>query len=78
MDPGQLCNVYRRYVFQDLNLDISSNRPAYSAFIDLYLAIYPTTVLMKLHMSLRKRLALCAALGLGAMYVLHSTNNCSS
>lgn len=40
---------------------------AYSAFIDLYLAIYPTTVLMKLHMSLRKRLALCAALGLGAI-----------
>jgi hypothetical protein len=24
---------------------------------------------MKLHMSLRKRIALCAALGLGAMYV---------
>ncbi|KAL4942742.1 hypothetical protein BDV06DRAFT_157794 [Aspergillus oleicola] len=40
---------------------------AYSAFIDLYLALYPTTVLMKLHMSLRKRLALCAALGLGAI-----------
>jgi hypothetical protein len=35
----------------------------------LYLAIYPATVLMKLHMSLRKRIALCAALGLGAMYV---------
>ncbi|KAL4781244.1 hypothetical protein BJX76DRAFT_360108 [Aspergillus varians] len=40
---------------------------AYSAFIDLYLALYPTTVLMKLHMSLRKRLALCAALGLGSI-----------
>ncbi|KAL4997403.1 hypothetical protein BDV10DRAFT_195125 [Aspergillus recurvatus] len=40
---------------------------AYSAFIDLYLAIYPAFVLMKLHMSLRKRLALCAALGLGAI-----------
>ncbi|KAL4950176.1 hypothetical protein BDW69DRAFT_197487 [Aspergillus filifer] len=40
---------------------------AYSAFIDLYLAVYPATVLMKLHMSLRKRLALTAALGLGAI-----------
>lgn len=40
---------------------------AISAFVDLCLAIYPATILMKLHMSLRKRLALCAALGLGAM-----------
>ncbi|PLB54041.1 hypothetical protein P170DRAFT_504869 [Aspergillus steynii IBT 23096] len=40
---------------------------AISAFVDLYLAIYPTTVLMKLHMSLRKRLALCAALSLGSI-----------
>ncbi|KAL4931390.1 uncharacterized protein BDV17DRAFT_297144 [Aspergillus undulatus] len=40
---------------------------AYSAFIDLYLAFYPVTTLMKLHMSLRKRLALCAALGLGSI-----------
>ncbi|KAL4881813.1 hypothetical protein BJY04DRAFT_227598 [Aspergillus karnatakaensis] len=40
---------------------------AFSAFVDLYLAVYPTTVLMKLHMSLRKRMALCAALGLGAV-----------
>lgn len=43
-------------------------RAAFSAFVDLYFAIYPSTVLMKLHMSLRKRVALCAALGLGAMY----------
>lgn len=40
---------------------------ALSAFVDLYLAIYPSTILLHLHMSLRKRLALCAALGLGAM-----------
>ncbi|KAI9369371.1 hypothetical protein BJX61DRAFT_151207 [Aspergillus egyptiacus] len=40
---------------------------AVSAFVDLYLAIYPSTVLLKLHMSLRKRIALCAALGLGAV-----------
>ncbi|KAJ5163102.1 uncharacterized protein N7500_004932 [Penicillium coprophilum] len=40
---------------------------AVSAVVDLTLAIYPTTVLLKLQMSLRKRLALCAALGLGAI-----------
>ncbi|KAG2419393.1 hypothetical protein HFD88_004189 [Aspergillus terreus] len=40
---------------------------AVSAFADLVLAVYPTLVLMKLHMSLRKRLALCTALSLGAV-----------
>ena len=40
---------------------------AVSAFTDLYLAIYPTVILLKLHMSLRKRLALCGALGLSAV-----------
>ncbi|KAL1960574.1 hypothetical protein VTO42DRAFT_7153 [Malbranchea cinnamomea] len=40
---------------------------ALSAFVDLYLAIYPSTVLFKLHMSLRKKLALSAALGLGSI-----------
>lgn len=42
---------------------------ALSAFVDLYLAIYPSTVLFRLQMSLRKKLALSAALGLGALYV---------
>ena len=45
----------------------NSNIAALSALVDLYLAIYPTTVLLNLHMSLRKRLALSAALGLGSM-----------
>ncbi|KNG91193.1 hypothetical protein ANOM_000608 [Aspergillus nomiae NRRL 13137] len=40
---------------------------ALSASVDLYLAIYPSTVLMKLRMPLRKRLALCAALGMGSI-----------
>lgn len=44
-----------------------ANCSALSAFVDLYLATYPTTVLLNLHMSLRKRLALSAALGLGSM-----------
>ncbi|KAE8332509.1 hypothetical protein BDV39DRAFT_216605 [Aspergillus sergii] len=40
---------------------------ALSASVDLYLAIYPSTVLMKLRMPLQKRLALCAALGMGSI-----------
>jgi hypothetical protein len=39
----------------------------FSAFTDLYLAIYPATVLFTLQMKLRKKLALTAALGLGSM-----------
>ncbi|KAJ5411069.1 uncharacterized protein N7487_005428, partial [Penicillium crustosum] len=38
-----------------------------SAIVDLYLAIYPTVVLLRLQMSLKKKMALCAALGLGAV-----------
>ena len=40
---------------------------ALSAFVDLYLAVYPTVVLFKLQMKLRKKLALTAALSIGAM-----------
>ncbi|KAK7977378.1 hypothetical protein PG988_004868 [Apiospora saccharicola] len=38
-----------------------------SAFVDLYLAIYPSTVLFKLQMPIKKKLALCAALGIGSV-----------
>ncbi|KAJ5034687.1 hypothetical protein NUH16_006130 [Penicillium rubens] len=38
-----------------------------SAVVDLYLAIYPTVILLRLQMSIKKKLALCAALGLGAV-----------
>lgn len=50
---------------------------ALSAFVDMYLALYPSTVLMKLHMSLRKRLALCAALGLGSIASAMAIVKCS-
>ncbi|KAL4938830.1 hypothetical protein BDV06DRAFT_200073 [Aspergillus oleicola] len=40
---------------------------AMSAFADLYLAIYPAVVLARLQITLKKKLALCAALGLGAV-----------
>jgi hypothetical protein len=41
-----------------------------SGFADLYLAIYPTVVLARLQITLKKKLALCTALGLGAVWVL--------
>ncbi|KAK8087154.1 hypothetical protein PG994_002128 [Apiospora phragmitis] len=40
---------------------------AISAFVDLYLAIYPSLVLFKLQMPIKKKLALCAALGIGSV-----------
>lgn len=47
---------------------------AFSAFVDIYLAIYPTVVLLKLQMNVRKKWALCCALGIGSVYV-HDTHN---
>lgn len=41
---------------------------AFSAFVDIYLALYPTVVLYKLQLTLSKKLALCCALGIGSMY----------
>ncbi|GLA36685.1 hypothetical protein AnigIFM63309_003008 [Aspergillus niger] len=55
------------WILIDYAIFTGANSPALSAFVDLTLAVYPSTVLMKLHMSLRKRLALCAALGLGSV-----------
>lgn len=40
---------------------------AFSAFVDLYLAIYPSAVLLPLQMTLKKKMALSAALGFGAV-----------
>ncbi|KAK8039361.1 hypothetical protein PG993_007772 [Apiospora rasikravindrae] len=40
---------------------------AISAFVDLYLAIYPSIVLFKLQMPIKKKLALGAALGIGSV-----------
>jgi hypothetical protein len=37
----------------------------FSAFVDIYLAIYPTVVLFKLQLPTRKKIALCIALGIG-------------
>ncbi|KAK2750411.1 hypothetical protein FQN57_003891 [Myotisia sp. PD_48] len=40
---------------------------AFSAFVDLYLAVYPITVCWKLRISFWKKVAVCAALGLGSI-----------
>ncbi|KAJ5984279.1 hypothetical protein N7481_006378 [Penicillium waksmanii] len=50
---------------------------AVSATVDLYLALYPMVVLMKLQMSLRKRIALSAALGLGAIAAAMAIVKCT-
>lgn len=39
----------------------------FSAFLDLYLAVYPSIVLYKLQMTRKKKIALCGALGIGSM-----------
>lgn len=40
---------------------------AYSAFVDLYLAVYPMTVLFKLQLNIRKKIGLSCVLGLGIL-----------
>jgi hypothetical protein len=47
---------------------------AFSAFVDLYLAIYPAVVLFNLQMSFKKKLALSFALGIGSVYVAIECN----
>ncbi|KAI7773404.1 hypothetical protein LA080_011059 [Diaporthe eres] len=39
----------------------------FSAFLDLYLAVYPSIVLYKLQMNRKKKVALCGALGIGSI-----------
>lgn len=40
---------------------------AFSAFVDVYLAIYPAIVLFRLQMATKKKIALSCALGIGSM-----------
>ncbi|EXF84433.1 integral membrane protein [Colletotrichum fioriniae PJ7] len=40
---------------------------AYSAALDLYLAVYPATVLMRLQMNIKKKIILSTALGIGSI-----------
>ncbi|KAL3471342.1 hypothetical protein BJX99DRAFT_250517 [Aspergillus californicus] len=50
---------------QIVSVSISTFYGALAAFTDLYLAIYPVVVLATLKITLKKKLALCAVLGLG-------------
>ncbi|ORY71937.1 uncharacterized protein BCR38DRAFT_331634 [Pseudomassariella vexata] len=51
---------------------------AYSAFLDFYLALYPSYKLFNLQMPLQKKIALSVALGFGVVYVFQSKFMCPS
>ena len=46
-----------------------TDESALSAFADLFLAVYPATVLWKLQMNRKKKIALTAILGMGVVCV---------
>ncbi|CAI6095104.1 unnamed protein product [Clonostachys chloroleuca] len=48
-----------------------------SAFTDLYLAIYPATVLFKLQMNIRKKIGLSVALGIGSIATIIAVTKCT-
>ncbi|KAK1990331.1 integral membrane protein [Colletotrichum falcatum] len=48
-------------------VDYSIYAGTFSAFVDVYLAVYPAIVLFKLQMRLKKKLALSCALGIGSI-----------
>ncbi|CAH0047753.1 unnamed protein product [Clonostachys solani] len=49
----------------------------FSAFVDLYLAIYPASVLWTLQINLRKKIALCVALGIGSIATVVAIYKCT-
>lgn len=50
---------------------------AISAFVDLYMAVYPSFVLFRLQMSLRKKIALSITLGLGTLAAACAIAKCT-
>ena len=50
---------------------------AISAFVDLYMAVYPSFVLFKLQISTRKKIALCITLGLGTLAAACAMAKCA-
>ncbi|KAJ5131068.1 uncharacterized protein N7515_007107 [Penicillium bovifimosum] len=67
MEKGATCKSTEILIDYAIFTGGRSPLSSLSAIVDLSLAIYPVTVLLKLQMSLRKRIALCAALGLGSI-----------
>ncbi|KAI8947821.1 hypothetical protein F4801DRAFT_592320 [Xylaria longipes] len=51
--------------------------PAFSAFVDLYLAVYPGVVLYKIKLPTRKKIALSLALGIGEVPLNLTDDNCT-
>lgn len=69
-DPGAVRHRDRRSVdsfFFFLSAVKLMPRAVLSAFVDLYLAVYPGTVLARLGIKRKKKIALIVALGLGCM-----------
>lgn len=56
-----------------MNLTLS----ALSAFMDLYLAVYPAWVLAKLQMNIKKKIALGVALGIGLVASIVAAYKCT-
>lgn len=57
---------------RSLSLDfarLTRGHPGYFAWLDFVLAIVPASIVWKLQMAMRKKLALCALLGMGVLYV---------
>ncbi|ROT36500.1 hypothetical protein SODALDRAFT_335593 [Sodiomyces alkalinus F11] len=50
---------------------------AFSAFVDLYLAIYPALVLAKLKLNVKKKIALTVALGIGSVSTVVAIYKCT-
>ncbi|EQB57925.1 integral membrane protein [Colletotrichum gloeosporioides Cg-14] len=50
---------------------------SFGAFVDAYLAIYPAVVLSKLQMSLKKKIALSVALGIGSISTVVAIYKCT-
>lgn len=47
---------------------MTDRRIALSAFLDLFLAVYPATVLYRLQMNRKKKIGLMMILGMGILY----------
>ncbi|KAK2770912.1 integral membrane protein [Colletotrichum kahawae] len=50
---------------------------SFCAFVDIYLAVYPAVVLAKLQMSVRKKVALSVALGIGSISSIVAIYKCT-
>lgn len=55
----------------------NADKAALSAFVDLYLALYPAVILARLQMNLRKKIALAVALGIGSVACIVAAYKCT-